>query len=101
MTIEKTVNGNEITLKLTGWLDTASAPELGAAGEGIDSASAIILDFENVEYIASAGLRQVVAFRKKAMDLNADFSVINAGKEVMSIFRMTCLDKKINITGKQ
>lgn len=26
MTIEKTVNGNEVTLKLRGWMDTQNAP---------------------------------------------------------------------------
>ena len=31
MTIEKTINGNTAELKLTGWLDTKTAPELEAA----------------------------------------------------------------------
>lgn len=100
MTIERIENGNEITLKLGGWLDTASAPELGEALDGISAASAIVLDMDNVEYIASAGLRQVVACHKKARELDADFSVINAGMEVFSIFRLTGLDKKISISGK-
>lgn len=31
MTIEKTVNGNEVTLKLRGWMDTQNAPALEQA----------------------------------------------------------------------
>ena len=100
MTIEKIEQDGKITLKLDGWLDTVSAPELGEAVDGITAADAIILDFENVEYIASSGLRQVVACFKKARELNAAFSLINVGKETMNIFRLTGLDKKLEISSK-
>ena len=100
MTIEKIEQDGKITLKLDGWLDTVSAPELGEAVDGITAAAAIILDFENVEYIASSGLRQVVACFKKARELNAAFSLINVGKETMNIFRLTGLDKKLEISSK-
>lgn len=100
MTITKTVNANDVTLALEGWLDTASAGELGSALEEIDSANALTLDFDKIEYIASAGLRQVVAASKKCKEMGATFSVINAGKEVMNIFKLTGLDKKMAIQGK-
>lgn len=100
MTIERIENEQGITLKLEGWLDTVSAQELGAAAENIGEAPAVILDFEKVEYIASAGLRQVIAINKAAKDRGADFSVINAGAEVMSIFKLTGLDKKLSIAAK-
>ena len=100
MTITKLTENGIITLSLDGWLDTLSSPELGAAVEEITEAASLVLDFENVEYIASAGLRQVVACTKKAKELGAAFSVINVGQEVMSIFTLTGLDKKIDIRGK-
>ena len=100
MTINKIEENGTITLQLDGWLDTLSSPELGAVVDEITEATAIILDFEKVEYIASSGLRQVVACTKKARELDAAFSVVNVGTEVMSIFRLTGLEKKINITGK-
>lgn len=98
MTIEKTVNGTEVLLKLDGWLDVNSALALGEATEGITAASAILLDFERVEYISSAGLRQVFACGKKAKELGAEFSVINVSGAVMSIFELTGLQKKIRVT---
>ena len=91
---------DQITLKLDGWLDTLSAPELGEAVDSIQAASAIVLDFENVEYIASSGVRQVVACHRRAKELGAAFSVVNVGTEVMSILQLTGLDKKITIVGK-
>ena len=100
MTIETVKNGNEITLKLDGWLDTVSSPELGAAVEAIEAADAVVLDFDKVEYIASSGLRQVVACHRKAKELGAEFSIINVGTETMSIFELTGLHKKLTIKEK-
>ena len=100
MTIEKTEQDGRITLKLDGWLDTAAAPQLGEAVEQIEAAQAIILDFENVEYIASSGLRQVVACNRRARELEAAFSLVNVGTETMNIFRLTGLDKKLDIAAR-
>lgn len=101
MEINKIVKNDDITLQLDGWLDTESSPLLNQEIEKIDSASSITLDFEDIEYIASSGLRQVVACYKKAKSLNADFKVINVGTEAMSIFQLTKLDQKINVIPKQ
>ncbi len=100
MTITKTNENGTITLKPEGWLDTASSPMLGEAVEAVTEASALVLDFEKVEYMASAGLRQVVAAHRKAKSLNAAFSVVGVGPEVMSIFRMTGIDKKLSVKAK-
>lgn len=97
MEITKTNENGKITLILDGWLDTAAAPALGEEIEKIDSAAEIVLDFDKVEYMASSGLRQVVATHKKAKEIGATLSVINAHTEIMSIFTLTGLDKKISI----
>lgn len=100
MTITKSIENNILTLKLEGWLDTTTSEDLGKEIEKCDNVSSIILDFEKLEYISSAGLRQVVAFSKKAKSIDADFSIINAGLEVMSVFQLTQLDKKFKIGTK-
>lgn len=100
MIITRTDENGKITLTLDGWLDMAGAPQLGEAVEAIEKADEIVLDFARVEYMASSGLRQVVAAHRKAQDLQAGFSVIHTGTEVMSIFRMTGIDQKINILEK-
>lgn len=97
MTIKSTTENGTVTLTLDGWLDTVSSPELGERVDAIADASAIILDLEKVEYMASAGLRQVIAAYKKAKSMNAAFSVINVVPGVMSIFKMTGIDKKFDI----
>lgn len=99
MTITKTVENGHITLKPEGWLDTITSPELGEVVDAIDAAEALTLDFAGVEYMSSAGLRQVVATHKKAKELGAAFAVIHVNAEVMSIFQMTGIDKKLDIRG--
>ena len=100
MTITTLEQDGRITFRLDGWLDTLSSPELGEAVDGITEASAIILDFDKVEYIASSGVRQVVACHRRAKELGAAFSVVNVGTEVMSILQLTGIDKKITVAGK-
>ena len=95
MTIEKNVCGSAAEMKLTGWLDTQTAPELdaeiGALGEDITS---LTLDFEKLEYISSAGLRLIVAAYKK---MNGALTLRNVSGEIMSVIKMTGLDKRITI----
>lgn len=96
--VEKT---EEMTvLKLDGWLDTASSPMLDEEIAKLADTKEIVLDFENVDYISSSGLREVVACHRKAKELSAKFSLIGVCNEVMSIFKLTGLDKKLNITEK-
>ena len=99
MTINRILNGKELTLAPLGWLDTNSSPKLGSEIEKIEDITLLIFDFAGVEYISSAGLRQVAAAGKKTREIGAAFKIINAGTEVMSIFKLTGLDRKFDITG--
>ena len=100
MTITQNNDNGKLIIVLEGWLDHSSSPELGEVIEGIESAKEIILDFAKVEYVSSAGIRQIVATHRKAKELGADFSVINVNSEVRSIIAITGLDKKIDISGQ-
>lgn len=99
MTITKVEDGNKITVKMEGWLDTQAAPELKAFMTEIE-AEEIVFDFDDVEYMASSGLREVVAAYKKQNEAGKTFSVINVNDEIMSVFSLTKVDKKINIKAK-
>ena len=93
MTITKTVNGSEATLKVDGWLDTQASPdmqqELDALEPGIDS---LVLDFADLEYISSSGVRVVVAAYKK---MDGALVVKNVSSGIMSIFKGTGIDNQI------
>ena len=100
MKITESIENGAVTLALDGWLDTATSPELGVKVDALMEASSIVLDFNQVEYMSSAGLRQVLAAHKKAKSLDASFAVINVCPTVMSIFKMTNIDKKLDIKAK-
>lgn len=99
MTITQNNENGIITLLLEGWLDHQNAPLLGKCVDAIDEAKGIVLDFTKVEYISSAGIRQLVASYRKAKELQAEFSVVHVNPEVMSILAMTGLDKKMAVSG--
>ena len=81
MTIEKKITENEAELKLTGWLDTQSTPMLEEALDGLGSdITDLTLDFADLEYVSSAGLRQIVAAYKK---MNGALTLKNVSEEIM------------------
>lgn len=95
MTIKKTVNQNTALLETEGWLDTQTAPELGVVlDELYPMVTEIILDMNALEYISSAGLRQILAAHKK---MNGSLTIKNASAEVMDIFNMTGFSEFLHI----
>lgn len=95
MTIKKTVNENTALLEIEGWLDTQTAPELGAVlDELYPMVTEIILDMNALEYISSAGLRQILAAHKK---MNGSLTIKNVSAEVMDIFNMTGFSEFLHI----
>ena len=95
MTIEKTVNGDEATLKLEGWMDTEGAPALGQAlGELGPEVKHLVLDLGGLEYTSSAGIRQIVAAHKQ---MNGEMTLRNVSVEVQDVLIMTGIAKKLHI----
>ncbi len=87
----------KVTMEITGWLDTQTAPQLGEALSQLDdSVTSLVFDFSKLEYISSAGLRQVVAAYKKMAGKDG-FKIINVSNEVYDVFRLTGFDQKIQI----
>lgn len=85
--IEK--DNGRVILKIEGRLDTTSAPELEKTinNEG-DSLKNLVLDFNCVDYISSAGLRVLLTAQKK-MNVQGHMELINVSEAVMDIFEMT------------
>ena len=89
MTIEKTVNGTELTITLSGRLDTTTAPQLETElKESIDGVEHLILDFAALEYLSSAGLR-VLLSAQKIMNKQGSMVVRNVNETIAEIFEVT------------
>ena len=91
MTINKTADGDALTISLSGRLDTTTAPELEeelkSSLEGINSLS---FDFKDLAYISAAGLR-VLLSAQKTMNKKAGgaMKIKNANDEIREIFDVT------------
>lgn len=68
MTIEQIKNNNALTLKLTGRLDSTTAPDLEAVlNSALDGIDDLVIDLEGVSYVSSAGLRLFVMAQKRML----------------------------------
>lgn len=89
MTVEKITNGDSLTLKVEGRVDTTNAKEFEEnITNSLDGVKELIMDFESLEYISSAGLR-VILMVIKTMKKQGSMSVINANEMVKEIFEVT------------
>ena len=89
MTIEKTLTANSAILKIDGRLDTTTAPELEAAiDEYVEGIKELVLDFNGLEYVSSAGLR-VILKAQKLMNVRGSMKLINVSEAIMDVFDIT------------
>ena len=89
MKITKTQNGTELTVALEGRLDTVTAPELEKELKGsLDGVSELTLDFAELEYISSAGLRVLLGAQKE-MAKKDGMKVAHVNETIMEIFEVT------------
>ena len=89
MTIEKNLNGAELTVTITGRLDTTTAPQLEAElKQNIGGVEKLVLDFAALEYLSSAGLRVILA-AQKVMNKQGEMIIKNVNETINEIFEVT------------
>ena len=89
MTIEKNLNGTELTVTIAGRLDTTTAPQLEAAlKESYEGVEKLVLDFTALEYLSSAGLRVLLA-AQKVMNKQGEMIIRNVNETINEIFEVT------------
>ena len=89
MTVEKIITNDTLLVKVVGRLDTTTAPQLEKElSDNISAAKTLILDFEALEYLSSAGLR-VILQAQKTMNKQGNMIVRNVNETIMEIFEVT------------
>lgn len=89
LNITKTQNEDKLTVKLEGRLDTTTAPELESQmKDGIEKVKDLVLDFKDLDYISSAGLRVLLSLQK-IMTVQGSMKLINVGEVIQEIFDVT------------
>lgn len=97
MNIKQKRDCEKLTIFIDGRIDTTTSPvlqeylqkELGGVKE-------LILDFENVEYVSSAGLR-VLLFAQKTMSSQGEMKVAHVNSDIMETFELTCFTDILTI----
>lgn len=123
MEINKIIENNICTLEISGRIDTQTSINFQKVLDEIlkDEITNITLDFKNVEYMSSAGLRTILYAQKKINSMTADISeneniikssdkkdnnvgeknpklnVINVNDEVYEVFEMTGFTDFVNV----
>ena len=89
LNITKNTNASELTVSLTGRLDTTTAPELEKELKAsLDSVTTLVIDMTALDYISSAGLR-VLLSAQKTMNKQGEMKVVHVNETIMEIFEVT------------
>ena len=93
MTMNNQLDGTSLTIAIEGRIDTQTAPLLEEnIKNSIDGVTSLVLDFSQVGYISSAGLRAVLA-AQNWMDAKGGSMVIRgAAKNIVGVFKVTGFD---------
>ena len=98
MNITKSFNEKELTLSVEGRIDTVTSQDLNnEINNEMGNFTSLILDFADLEYISSAGLRVLIATQKKLKADDIPFVIKNVNDVVNEIFRMSGFDKILKI----
>lgn len=90
-------NGDSLTVRLEGKLNTTAAMELDEKlRQALPGVKELVLDLEKLEYITSAGLR-VLLFAQKTMAAQGKMTLRNVGSEILKILKMTGMLKMMTI----
>ena len=97
MTINKTLEQNKLCIAPVGRLDTTTAPELEKELEAsLNGVKELILDFKDLSYISSAGLR-VILKAQKQMNSQGRMKVTGANEVILDVFEITGFSDILNI----
>ncbi len=89
LNINKTIENGKATFALEGRLDTVTAPELEKSlKDSIDGVAELVLDFDKLEYISSAGLRVLLSAQKTMLE-KGGMKITNVSEIISEIFEVT------------
>ena len=89
MTITSNTNGAQCIIAVKGRIDTVTAPELEKEVLSVSAdVTELVIDFEALDYISSAGLR-VLLQAQKMMNKRGTMVVKNVNETISEVFEVT------------
>ena len=93
MTLTTEKNGTQLTVRLSGELNTLTAPELSALlSKELTGMQNLTLDFKECDYVSSAGLRVLLATFKQMKVAKGGMELTNVGENFKDVLQNTGLD---------
>ncbi|MCQ2973442.1 MAG: STAS domain-containing protein [Bacteroidales bacterium] len=97
MEIEKIINADTLTIKLSGNLDSSTSTDFeNQIKDDLINISSLILDFKQVGYISSKGIRVILQLNK-IMKQQGSMKIINCNPAVIEVFTISGLTKILNL----
>lgn len=97
MEIQKELDGDKLTVKLQGRLDAVTAIQFDKdIAKSLDGVKDLTIDFAELSYIASAGLRILLKLQKK-MYTQGDMKIININRDVREVLEMTGFSRLLTL----
>ena len=99
MKIEVKQDGEIFVVELEGRMDTNTSPEFQKEMEVYYSKEGfnMILDFDKLDFVSSAGLRVLLLIQKKSKALSGSLVIKNVKPEIQEVFDMTGFSDILNI----
>ena len=101
--IEQEFRGTVGVVRLTGALDMYSLPRLGTQLSALFQQQHfnVLLDCEDLHYIASAGLGALIGFAKRFRDMGGDLKLVNVPGSVYQIIELLGFTKVLRVYNQE
>ena len=97
MNIKKMIDGEMLTLYVAGRIDTTNAKEFeDVINSELKDITGLIMDFAELEYISSAGLR-VLLIAIKQMKKQGSMKIVHSNEMVKEIFEVTAFADLVEV----
>ncbi len=98
MEVSKIISDGVLTLFVSGKLSATTADAFGqAVEEAIDETQRLVLDFQEVSYLASSGLRVLISAQKKLEQKKGSMTILHVNSDLKEVFEITGLDEMLDI----
>ncbi len=98
MTLTETRSESTIQISVEGRVDVTTSPQLqNAILTAFQKGSKLVVDFREVDYISSAGLRALLIGQKTANSKGASMVLTGVQDSVMSVLKMSGFSNILNI----
>ena len=93
MNIKRKKDSSNLFVTVNGRIDTVTAPEFEAGVKPyLDDITNLTIDFKEVNYVSSAGLRVLLSLQKKMM-AQGEMMLVNVSEAVNDVFEVTGFDE--------